>query len=372
MRLLVTLGGAPAWAEGARRRSSAPPGSWRPSASAFRDFAQAAARRYSGSFAGLPRGPLLAGLEQANLSEFRTRSGSPSRLVPARPGWYRKPAERLLRRHQGGRRGDVMVTAGTAPFGDHRRGARRMDPAYFVRNLFCLRGRRRPRDPPLRPGPLRRARPPPYPIGPPTRTTAAPDDVVVPDIWKLTRPLRVALQAARSAPAGTSRSGPPRSPRTPHRPTRTVSRSGASPATWSAFYTLWRQGVDVVAWFLMRDDPRGRGYGFTLQSGVYFRPTVAQDGPAVLVPGVQHPFTAYRRRGVAQLWGLAPHAGPSRSSCGARALAARLPRPTRNGRLFFSPRRVRRGSVLRAAGQRDEPPLARLRERHRTPALTHP
>ena len=82
VRLLVTLGGAPAWAEGARRRSSAPPGSWRPSASAFRDFAQAAACRYSGSFAGLPRVRYWQGWNEPNLSEYLTPSGD-----AVRAGW---------------------------------------------------------------------------------------------------------------------------------------------------------------------------------------------------------------------------------------------------------------------------------------------
>ena len=300
--------------------------------------------------------PLLAGLERAQPERV---SSTPSgdrrrgRLVPASPGWYRKLLNGFYAGIKAGRRGDVVVTAGTAPFGDHRRGARRMDPAYFVRNLFCLRGRRRPR-------PIRRCGPVrfdalahhPYPIGPPTRTTAAPDDVVVPDIWKLTRPLRVALRSGKVRPRrhkqiwATEISWDTAPPDPDGIPIRRQARY-----LEGAFYTLWRQGVDVVAWFLMRDDPRGRGYGFTLQSGVYFRgPTVAQDRPKPFsFQAFRFPFTAYRRRGVAQLWGLAPHAGTvtielRRGGRWRRAFRVR----TRSGRLFFSPRRVPKGSVLRA------------------------
>jgi len=118
-----------------------------------------------------------------------------------------------------------------------------------------------------------------------------------------------------------------------------------------AFYTLWRQGVNVVTWFLMRDQPRGQGYGFTLQSGVFFRgATVAQDRPKPSTfQAFSFPFTAYRKRGVAQLWGLAPSGGRvvierRRGGRWRRFTSLRA----RGDRLFFAKRRIRRGTLLRA------------------------
>ena len=50
LRPLVGVAGSPAWAEGANRPAQAPLGTYRPSPSAFRDFAEAIARRYSGTY----------------------------------------------------------------------------------------------------------------------------------------------------------------------------------------------------------------------------------------------------------------------------------------------------------------------------------
>jgi hypothetical protein len=101
----------------------------------------------------------------------------------------------------------------------------------------------------------------------------------------------------------------------------------------------------------MRDEAPQPSYGATLQSGVYFRgPTVAQDRPKPFsFQAFRFPFTAYRRRGVAQIWGLAPHPGTvaietRRRGHWRHAFRVR----TRRGRLFLRPRRIRKGTVLRA------------------------
>ena len=63
---LLTVNGAPKYAEGPGRPTSAPAGSWKPERQgATATFARAVAGRYSGDFAGLPQGPLLPGLERA-------------------------------------------------------------------------------------------------------------------------------------------------------------------------------------------------------------------------------------------------------------------------------------------------------------------
>ena len=46
LNVLLTITGAPAWAEGPGRSSSAAPGTWKPDPRALGDFAAAAARRY--------------------------------------------------------------------------------------------------------------------------------------------------------------------------------------------------------------------------------------------------------------------------------------------------------------------------------------
>src|SRR6476469_9372918 len=81
-------------------------------------------------------------------------------------------------------------------------------------------------------------------------------------------------------------------------------------------YVLWRQGVSALYWFNLRDDAKGKGYQYGLQSGVYYRgDTVAQDTPKPAVTAFRFPFVAYRAysnfagHGTARLWGMAPSSG---------------------------------------------------------------
>jgi len=229
-----------------------------------------------------------------------------------------------------------------------------MDPAYFTRALLCVSGRRRPRPVRCSGGPVRfdTLAHHPYPGGSDRRKALNPDDVVVPDLGKLTRPLRAAIRGGKVRPRRAKQlwateiswdSSPPDPRGVPlHRHARYVQ---------GAFYTLWRQGTDVVTWFRLRDEARGRGFEFGLQSGIFFRgATVAQDRPKPLsFRAFRFPFTAYRRRGVAQLWGLA--AGRGRVAIERRRGGAWRRLTTlraRGDRLYFAKRRIRKGTLLRA------------------------
>jgi len=366
MRLLVDVLAAPPWAEGAGRpavSTRAPASSWKPSPTAYRDFMEAAARRYSGSYpdprsqgAVLPRVRYWQAWNEPNLTDYLTPQWTRrrGRLVPASPGHYRRMLNGFYTGVKAVHRTNNVVTGGTAPYGDHRPGRRRMDPAYFTRALLCVSGRRRPRPVRCSGGPVRfdSLAHHPYPGGSDRRKAFNPDDVVVPDLGKLTRPLRAALRAGKVRPRRSKQlwateiswdSSPP--------DPRGVPLNRHARYVQGAFYTLWRQGTDVVTWFRLRDEARGRGFEFGLQSGIFFRgSTVAADQPKPLsFRAFRFPFTAYRRRGVAQLWGLTPGAGRvvierRRGRAWRRYAALRA----RGNRLFFSKRRIRKGTVLRA------------------------
>src|SRR5436190_1361522 len=288
VRILLSWTFAPAWAEAPGRPGSAPPGSWRPSAPDYQLFAEAAARRYSGSYPSpggllLPRVRYWQAWNEPNLTDFLApqwghRHGH---LIAISPLLYRRLLNGFYRGVKAVHRSNYVVSAGTAPFAEPRHGARRMPAAFFTRELLCVRGRRHPR-------PKRCSSSPvhfdalahhPYPIGPPRRRAINPDDVVIPDLGKLTRPLRVAIRAGKVAPRrhkpiwATEISWDSRPPDPTGIPVRTEARYADG-----ALYTLWRQGVTVVNWYLMRDEARGPGYGFTLQAGIFFRGgTVFQD-----------------------------------------------------------------------------------------------
>ena len=78
LTVLLTITGAPAWAEGPGRPRSAAPGTWKPDPGALGDFAGAAARRYPGV-------TLLADLERAeSRRSSRAAVDAPERTLGAR------------------------------------------------------------------------------------------------------------------------------------------------------------------------------------------------------------------------------------------------------------------------------------------------
>jgi hypothetical protein len=365
LQIVFSATAAPAWAEGAGRpamSSSAPPGTWRPSPEAFGAFAQAAARRYSGSYPDplrpgsfLPRVRFWQGWNEPNLSNFLTpqwrRVGR--KVVPASPDLYRK----LINAFYGGVKsvssGNFVVSAGTAPFGDPGHG-KRMFPALFIRSLFCVKGRAKPRATKCPGGPVHfdALAHHPFPIGPPRRHAINADDVVIPDMSKLTRPLAVALRAGNVLPKrhkqiwATEMSWDSNPPDPQGVPANLQARYMEG-----AFSTLWSEGVNTILWWQMRDQAVGPGFQFSQQSGVYLRgPTVAQDQKKPSFTAFRFPFTAYLRHGVAQLWGLAPNGG-SRVVIEERRGSRWTPVASlraRRDRLFLGRLRVRPRTVLRA------------------------
>jgi len=325
------------------------------------------ARRYSGWFPDpdrpgrlLPRVRYLEAWNEPNLPKYLTpqwgrRRG---RLVPASPAHYRRLLNAFYNGVKAVNRTNFVVSAGTSPFGEPWRGGRRIPPALFTRELLCLRGRRQPRpfrcpDAPARFDALAHH---PFTIGRPTRRALNADDVSVADLRKLTRPLRAAIRYGTVRPRRAKQlwvtelfweSRPP--------DPDGVSLASHARYLEGAFYLLWRQGVDVVTWLGLRDQPRGEGYNVTTQSGIYARgESVASDRRKPAFTAFRFPFTAYRSRGVARLWGLAPEPGrvtieARRQGRWRRVASLRA----RRGRVFSARLRARRGMLLRA-GQESE------------------
>jgi hypothetical protein len=313
LSVLLTVSGAPAWAEGAARPAGAIPGSWRPDVDALAAFSRAAAQRYSGSFpdplapgATLPRVRFWQVWNEPNLSTYLApqwvRRGG--RLVPASPAYYRSMVNGFYRAVKGVRGDNVVVTAGTAPYGDPEPGGARLAPALFLREFFCLRGSRLRRTACPDPPHLDAISHHPYGIGGPRWHALNADDVAVPDIGKLVRVLRAAERSGRALPRARKRvwvteiswdSRPPDPEGVPE----------LTHARWleEALYVLWRQGVDTVTWFQIRDQAPIPSYAATSQSGIYLR-----DGrPKLATQAFRFPFVAERAsRTRVRVWGKAP------------------------------------------------------------------
>jgi hypothetical protein len=312
MEPLVTVLGAPAWAQGPGRPASARDGTWKPDADELAAFLHAAATRYSGRFAdprapdaALPRVRQWQVWNEPNLATYLTpqwehRDG---RLAPASPENFRALLNAGYAAIKAVQPDATVVAGGTAPYGDPQPGGQRIAPALFLRELFCLRGRS------LRttscPGPTSfdAYDHHPYGVAAPTRKALNTDDVATPDLGKLTRVVRRAVRIGRAAPRAAKPlwitetsydSNPPDPQGVP------LSRH----AEWleQNLYLLWKQGVRTILWFSIVDEQPKPSYDTTYQSGLYFL-----DGtPKPAATAFTFPLVREGRR----LWGRPPADGP--------------------------------------------------------------
>jgi hypothetical protein len=198
---------------------------------------------------------------------------------------------------------DVVITAGTAPFGDSP-GGPRVPPVAFDEQLLCLTGALAPAPCPD-PAHFDVLAHDPYDLGAPTQPALAPGDVSLPDLGKLQRPLAVAERSGRALPAG-------------HKPvwvtefsydTNPPNPAGVPMATavrWveQSMYVLWRQGVRTMIWLEVVDAPCIPSCTATVQSGVYS----VSGAPKPVFYGYRFPFIATVGRRV-RGWGIAPRSG---------------------------------------------------------------
>ncbi len=314
--VLIDIGYAPAWAEGRGQPAGGVVGTWRPDPGALAAFAHAAAVRYSGRFPdpmhpgqSLPAVHYWQAWNEPNLGyhlapQWMKRDGH---QVAVSPDMYRQMLNAFYPAVKRVSASDVVLAAGTAPYGDDP-GGDRMRPVAFERALFCLRDD----------ASLRAIRCPsathldaidqhlyPY-LGPDWHATN-PDDIAVPDVHRLVSVLHAAQNAGRVLPRGRKRvwvteiqwdSRPPDPQGVPQ----------AKHAQWleEALYALWRQGVDTVLWWQLVDQPPVPDYASTYQGGLFdvrWRPKPA-------AAAFRFPFVVQRLKpGYVRVWAYPPVAG---------------------------------------------------------------
>jgi hypothetical protein len=358
LRVLASFTGAPAWAEGPGRPASADPGSWKPDPAALEGYGAALARRYDGTFPDparpgrtLPRVDAFQPWNEPNLDKYLAPQWSGGKTFA--PAHYRRMLSAFYRGAKSVRASALVVSGGTAPFGDPVSNGHRIMPARFVREMLCLRqskGRL-----------LRAASCPsparfdvlahhPYSVGAPTRTALNPDDVSIPDIGKLTRLLRAAERTGGALPRKRHRmwvtevsydSSPPDPQGVP------VARHARF--LEQAFYLLWKQGVDTITWFQIRDQLPQPSYAASSQSGVYF----ADGRPKPARQAFRFPLVAERAsRASLRVWGRAPVAGVVRIErrAGSAWRLVRTVRAARHGTFLVRIATSHRMSVRARAG----------------------
>lgn len=275
---IVTLTAAPRWAVGAGAPASATPGTWKPNAAAFGQFAAALGERYSGTYpdplhpgSDLPLVRFWEPWNEPNLPVYLapqwTRKGH--HWLPASPAIYRG----LLNAFYAGLKSTnpqaQVIAGGTAPFGDPP-GGPRMAPVTFDDALFCLSGAALKPLPCPQPAHFDILDHHPYAVGSPYTHALDPGDVSIPDIAKLSTPLAKAERTGRVLPAGSkplmvTEVSYDTDPPDPHG----VAQPEAALWTEETLYELWSEGVSSISWYLIEDQPPIPNYASSYQSGMY-------------------------------------------------------------------------------------------------------
>jgi len=314
-KVLLTVSSTPTWAEGPGKKHARHEGTWKPDAGALGDFAHALARRYSGSFrpagAGvLPRVRYFEAWTEANLSQLLEPQWENGK--PASPGIYRGLANAVSAGVKSVHSSNRVMGPGLAPYGDSRKtpatAGPRMRPVFFLRQLLCLKDRKKLKRKKHCGHPVKLDIVSHHPInssGAPTRHAIHPDDASSADLHRVMRVVRAAQRK------GTIR------PKHKHRKlwatetwweSKPPSGRGVPPkrqAQWmeQALYLFWKGGASAVIQQPLRDGTHpGSGYG----GGLYF-----SDGKAKpALKAFRFPFVGNRHsKRKATAWGKAPKRG---------------------------------------------------------------
>ena len=270
---IVQLVVAPPWAR--------PSGSARavmPDPVEFGRFAEAAATRYSGSFAGLPRVRYWQAWNEPNLNLYLKPQWDGT--TPFSPGWYRTMVNRFAEAVKSVRAENLVIAGGTAPFG----GDADIGPLRFMRELLCL-------SPSLRATCREKIHfdiwgHNPYTSGGPTHHAAARDDVSLGDLTEMRQVLLAGVKAGSIVSSQPVQFWVTEFSWDTNPPDPKAVPIGLQ-ARWvaEALYRMWKSGVSLVTWFSLRDEPIDQSF---YQSGLFFGGTslaMAQPKPA---------FTAFR------------------------------------------------------------------------------
>lgn len=306
---LITIMQAPAWAQ--TPPGAPPPNSHLPDPQQFALFAKAIATRYDGSFHGLPRVRFWQAWNEPNLSLYLIPQLQDRK--PVSPGWYRQMLNGFYDAVHSVQPDAVVVSGGLAPFRDVTDTvmAQNTDwgPLSFMRELLCI-------SPTLQPTCTAKTKfdawaQHPYTSGGPLHKAVMPNDA---SLGNLPQVRAILAAAERAGHIVSSRpvqfwvsefswdTNPPDSQAVPvNLATRWVAE---------ALYRMWANGVSVVVWLAMRDEPIDTSF---YQSGLYFRgPTVAQDRPKPLLTAFRFPVVALPVRSGVFVWGRTPWGRPSR------------------------------------------------------------
>jgi hypothetical protein len=309
---VFTIHGAPQWAE--RCHPDQAGGMCDPDPAALSSFTTAAALRYSGEFAGLPRVRYWQGLNEPNLSLYFEPQFEHGK--PASPAKYRQLINAFYFSIKSVQRSNLVLAAGLGPIEIPRF---TIGPLRFTRELLCMRGRKKPRP---RAGncdggvhfdifDIH-----PYTTGGPNHRAHV-NDISLRNLAELHALLQAAGRAGRIK--GQSRHTPlwvtefswdSKPPDPGGVPMKTLSRWTAE-----ALYRAWHAGVSRFFWLSLRDNPASAKLPFsqTIEAGLYFRgDSLAGDRPKPMMYAFRFPFVAFSKAKGFTYWGRTPSSKPGK------------------------------------------------------------
>jgi hypothetical protein len=311
LEVMVTVYTAPKWVQ--QTPNPADPadgtgGPFRPSPADFAAFVRAAAARYDGSFAGLPRIRYWQLWIEPNATTYLTPQFTNG--APASPAWYRQLLNAGAAAVKAVDQDNVVVAGSLTPFAQRTDGFVAIAPLAFMRELFCL-------------GPAAAAgcapvhldvwAHHPYTSGGPTHSAGNPDDVSLGDLGRMRQVLDQAAAQGRIDSGGhpvafwvnefSWDSDPPDTSGTAVPP--------VLEARWvaEAMYRAWGAGVSLFVWHQLRDLPYPEK---PYQGGLYYAPgaTIADDTPKPALLAFRFPFVAFRPGAGISVWGRTPEGRP--------------------------------------------------------------
>ena len=300
---IVVIRSAPDWAEGA---GAGRPGTIRPDPGQFARFGYAAATRYSGRFAGLPRVRFWQVWNEPNHFGFLNPQNEGGALASV--GQYAAMLNAFSDAVHAVDPANVVIAGALAPFQNPDPTV--TPPLSFMSQLLCVSATAHPRATCNTQLHFDVWSHHPYTSGSPTHHATAPGDVSIPELRHMNSMLRAAVRAGHvRSRAGVSfwvtefawDTNPP--------------DPGAVPlslhARWvsEALYRIWKAGVSLVTWYKLRDDAAlGRPNSAAFQCGLYFRCPggLACDQPKPALRAFRFPFVAFRSGRHVYVWGRTP------------------------------------------------------------------
>jgi hypothetical protein len=302
LRMYISIHEAPRWAE---RPAGGDARTNNPVPSDVADFFTAVARRYSGTYAGLPRVGAYEVWNEVNASFFfmPQRDGNGR---PTSPDLYRDMVNAVAPAVKAVHADNLVIAGALFPFFIDRPSAQAIAPLRFMRQFLCMRKKLVPKancGPPVSFDVWSHH---PYTEGSPTHPTGSEDSISISGLQRMGDLLRAAIRHGRVKSSGPVQywvtewgwdSNPPDPEGVPE----------ALHARWvsEALYRMWSAGVSLATWFFLRD---GSGIDARFKSGLYTRCGDGPhcDRPKLAVQAYRFPFVAFRQAGRVRIWGRVP------------------------------------------------------------------